>query len=317
VFRGIVATLAAGAACVAFAQQYPTRPMRLVIQFPPGGGVDVTARAIAQKLSEQLGQPMVVENRTGANGIVAAEAVAHAAPDGYTLFLPLDSTLTQLPGLYEKLPFDPVKDFAPVSQTTVGSYIFLTRPNAPFKTLPELVSWVKANPGKLNFGASTALTQLLSILLKQEAGADVTLVPYKGTAPQFQALMAGDVHVVADGIPFYIGMINSGKVVGLAITGTTRYPPVPNVPTVREAGFPRLEARSWFGVFAPAATPQPIIARLNGEIVKAIASPDLSKKLLDLGNTPVSSTPEQLAALLKEDLTRWTPILKASGIKLE
>jgi tripartite-type tricarboxylate transporter receptor subunit TctC len=311
-------------AAVAFAvaqgasvQQYPTKPIRLIISFPPGGGVDVTARAIAQKLSESLGQQMVVENRAGGNTIISADIAAHAPPDGYTLFMPLDSTLTQIPALYSKLPYDPLRDFVPISQTSVGSYLFVTHPKSPFRTLQELVAYARANPGKLNFAASTVMTQVLTLQLKSAAGIDITYVPYKGTAPMVQALLAGEVDVAVDGVPFYVSSIKSGKMVGIATSGAARAPQLPDTPTFRESGYPQLEARSWFGVFAPAGTPPAIVTRLNGEIVRAMQSPDLLERLAAAGNIAVSSTPEQLGALLREDHAKWVPIIRAAGIKLD
>jgi tripartite-type tricarboxylate transporter receptor subunit TctC len=301
----------------AAAQQYPTRPIRLIISFPPGGGVDVAARALAQKLGEQLGQQVVVENRAGGNTIISADVAAHSPPDGYTLFLPLDSTLTQIPALYSRLPYDPLKDFAPISQTSAGSYLFVTHPKSPFRNVAGLVAYAKANPGKLNFAASTVMTQVLTLQLRSAAGIDITYVPYKGTAPMVQALLAGEVDIAVDGVPFYVSSIKSGKMVGIATSGATRAPQLPDTPTMRESGYPQLEARSWFGLFAPAATPQPIIARLNSEVVKALESPDLKERLANAGNTPVSSTPEQLGALLREDHARWVPIIRAAGIKLD
>ncbi len=315
--------LAALLGCIVFAvgtamaQQYPSKPVRIIISFPPGGGVDVVARALAQKMSENMGQQVVVDNRPGGNTILSADLATHAPPDGYTLFMPLDTTMTQNPALYSKLPYDPVKDFAPVSQAVGGSLVFVTHPKAPFRTLPEMVAYARANPGKLNIAASTAATQIFTLLLKNTAGIDVTYVPYKGTAPMFQALLAGEIDVVADGVPFYIPHIRSGKLIGLANSAPARHPQLPDMPTVREAGYPQLETSNWIAVFAPAGTPQPIIERLNAEIAKALASPDLKERIIASGNTPTPSTPEQLGAMLRQDITRWTPIIKAAGLHLE
>ncbi len=317
VFRAVLTGILLAASAMALAQAYPTRPIRLIISFPPGGSVDLTARALAQKLGESLGQQVLVDNRAGGNTILSADIAAHAPPDGYTLFMPLDSTLTQLPALYAKVPYDSLRDFAPISQINVTSYLFVTHPRTTFRTIGQLVLYAKANPGKLNFAASTALTQALTLMLKSAAGIDVTLVPYKGTQPMVQALLAGDVDVVVDGIPFYVSSIHAGKMAGLAISGSERSVQLPDTPTLREAGYPQLEARSWLAVFAPAGTPPAIVTRLNGEIVKALASPDLRERLINAGNTPVSSTPEALGAMLREDYTRWSGILKSLGIKLD
>jgi tripartite-type tricarboxylate transporter receptor subunit TctC len=314
----IAAVLGAAAAAFsqpALSQQFPSKPLRIVISFPPGGSVDFLARAVGEKMAEGLGQPVLVENRPGANSIIAAETVARAPADGYSLFMPLDTTLTQNPSLLAKLPYDPVRDFAPISQITAGYMILVTHPNSGFRTLAELVAYAKANPGKLNIAVTGVNNQLVAYQLRTITGVDIVNVPYKGTVPMLQALLAGDVHLVADGASAYMPNVKQGKLVVMASTAPTRY--LPDVATVRELGYPLLESTSWIGLFAPGGTPQPIVSRLNALVVKALASPDLRDRLIASGLVPVSSTPEQLGAMLREDIAKWAPIIKAAGLKLE
>ncbi len=314
--RALLLIAAAAFAPALLGQAYPSRPIRLIISFPPGGGIDVTARSLAQKLSEQMGQPVVVDNRAGGNTVISADVVAHSAPDGYTLFMPLEFTMTQNPALYDKLPYDPVRDFVPVSRVSRTNLLFVTHARAPFHNLNELVGYARTNPGKLNFAASAVLTRLMGEQLKRAAGIDMVFVPYKGTAPMVQALLAGEIDLVIDGTSAYVPHIKSGKLRGLA-TGGPRHAQIPDVPTAGEQGYPQVESSGWLAVFAPAGTPQPIVTRLNAEIVKALSSEDMRSKMDAIGVSLVSSTPEQLAALLKDDIARWTPIIKAAGIKAD
>lgn len=299
------------------AQQYPAKPIRLLISYPAGGGIDLTARALGQKIGEYLGQPVIIDNRVGGNTIVSAESVARAAPDGYTLFMPLDSTMTQYQALYDKLPYDPVRDFAPISRVSRTNTLLITYPKAPFRTLEELVAHARANPGKLNFAASAITTRLVGEILKASTGIDMVFVPYKGTAPMIPALMSGEIDLVIDGLSAYVPPIKQDKLRAVALAAPVRNPQLPDTPTTREAGYPQIEASGWLGVFAPAGTPAPIIARLNAEIVKALASPDLAAKLEGMGITVVSSTPEELGALLRADIAKWGPVIKARGIRAE
>jgi tripartite-type tricarboxylate transporter receptor subunit TctC len=299
----------------ALAQQFPTRPLRIVVSFPAGGSVDFQARAIAERMSAGLGQPVLVENRPGGNSIIAAEFVARAPADGHTLFLPLDTTFTQAPALFTRLPYDPVRDFAPVSQTSIGNSVIVTHAKAGYRNLAELIAFAKANPGKLNFAVTGVNNQLASHLLRGITGVGIVDVPYKGSAPMLQALLAGEVDLVADGAAPYLTAIKQGRLVPLATTGRSRY--FPDVPTAAEQGYPQLNFSPWTGLFAPAGTPPPVIARLNTEVVRALANPEVRERLVNYGLSPQSSTPEQLGAMLREDLARWGPIIKAAGLKLE
>jgi tripartite-type tricarboxylate transporter receptor subunit TctC len=300
------------------AQQYPSKPVRVIVSFTPGASIDLSARAIGQRMGESLGQPFVVENRAGGNTIVSAELAAKAPADGYTIFHPLDTTMTLVPALYDKVGYDPVRDFSPIGQITLGSYILVAPARAAYRTLPELIAHAKANPGKLNFGASTAFTQLLTVMLRQAAGVDVTYVPYKGGPPMIQALLAGEIDLTVDGIPLYVGLVKAGKAAPLAVTGTARAYQFPNTPTIREAGYPQLEAHSWTAWFAPAKTPEVIVRRLNTEMNKVLNDVDFRQKNVEAGQNPlVPSTPEELGELMRQGIAKWGPLVKASGIKLD
>src|SRR6185503_2136922 len=220
----------------------------------------------------------VVENRPGGNTIVSAEIVKNAQPDGYTVFMALDTTFTLIPVLYEKIPYDPIKDFAPIARISQGSYVLIAPAGAPYRTVPQLVTWAKANPGKLNVGASTAFTQLLTVMLKQVAAIDLQYIAYKGGPPMIQALMAGDLGLTVDGIPLYPPMVKSGKVVAIATTGAERAVQFPDIPTMRESGYPQLESQSITGWFAPAGTPEPIIRKLNAELAKVLKDPAFNQR---------------------------------------
>ena len=303
---------------MAQAQSWPAKPVRVIVSFAPGASIDLAARAVGQRLAEALGQPFVVENRPGGNTIVSAELAARAAPDGYTLFMALDTTMTLVPVIYDKLPYDPIKDFAPVGQINRASYIIVAPARASYRNLADMIAYARANPGKMNVGASTAFTQLLTVMLRKEAGVDITYVPYKGGPPMIQALLAGELDGTIDGIPLYVGLVKAGKVVPIVTTGATRAIQFPDVPTIREAGYPQLEAPSWTAWFAPAGTPDAIIRRLNGELSKVLNNAEFKQRVLEGGQNPlVHATPEEVGEQVRQGLAKWGPIVKASGIKLD
>lgn len=301
---------------LALAQSFPTKPVRFIVAYPPGGSVDLHARYIGQKMAENLGQPVVVEDRPGGNTHIAAEYVARSAPDGYTLFHTLDSTMTLNQALYSKIPFDPVKDFAPVARLASGNSIVVANPGLPVKSIRELIEYSRANPGKVNFGATSANTQLAGEQIRMR-GADMVYVPYKGTAQLVQALLAGEIHVVIDGLTNYVPYVKEGKLRGLATLAPGRDILLPQLPTIRESGYPEIERLGWWGLFAPAGTPGPVIARLNAAALWALKQPDFLEKQAALGLVPRPSTPEELGAQVKEDIARWTPLVKAAGIRLD
>ena len=316
--RWILASLFLAIQPVAQAQSLPAKPVRVIVSFTPGASIDLTARAVGQRLAENMGQPFVVENRPGGNTIVSAELAAKAPPDGYTLFMALDTTMTLVPAIYQKIPYDPIKDFVPVGQINRSSYIIVAPAKAPYRTLADMIAHARANPGKMNIGASTAFTQLLTVMLRKEAGVNMTYVPYKGGPPMIQALLAGDLDGTIDGIPLYVGLVKTGKVVPIVTTGPTRAVQFPDVPTIREAGFPQLEAPSWTAWFAPAGTPDAIIRRLNGELAKVLNNAEFRQKNQEGGQNPlVHATPEEVGEQVRQGLAKWGPIVKASGIKLD
>ncbi|MSQ52878.1 MAG: tripartite tricarboxylate transporter substrate binding protein [Betaproteobacteria bacterium] len=311
-------TLVLLAHSVAQAQTWPTKPVRVIVSFTPGASIDLTARAVGQRLAENMGQPFLVENRPGGNTIVSAELAAKAPPDGYTLFMALDTTMTLVPAIYDKIPYDPIKDFVPVGQITRSSYIIVAPAKAMYRNLADMIAFARANPGKMNIGASTAFTQLLTVMLRKEAGVSLTYVPYKGGPPMIQALLAGDLDGTVDGIPLYVGLVKAGKVVPIVTTGPTRAVQFPDVPTIREAGFPQLEAPSWTAWFAPAGTPDPIVRRLNGELARVLNNAEFKQRNQEGGQNPlVHATPEEVGEQVKQGLAKWGPIVKASGIKLD
>ena len=303
---------------VAHAQTWPSKPVRIIVSFTPGASIDLAARAVGQRLADSLNQPFVVENRPGGNTIVSAELAAKAPPDGYTLFMALDTTMTLVPAIYDKVPYDPVKDFAPVGQINRGAYIIVAPAKASYRNLADMIAYAKSNPGKMNVGASTAFTQLLTVMLRSAAGVDITYVPYKGGPPMIQALLSGELDGTVDGIPLYVGLVKAGKVIPIVTTGPTRAVQFPDVPTIREAGYPQLEAPSWTAWFAPAGTPDPIIRRLNGELAKVLNNAEFKQKTLEGGQNPlVPASPEEVGEQVKQGLAKWGPLVKTSGIKLD
>ena len=301
------------------AQAYPTKPIRIVVPFPAGGTTDVLARAAAQKLAETLGQPAVVDNRPGAGGNIGAELVAKSAPDGYTLLMGTVGTHAINPGLYPKLPYDHVKDFAPVILVAGVPNVLVINPALPVNSVPELIAYAKANPGKLNFASSGNGTSihLSAELFKTMAGVQMTHVPYKGSAPALQDLVGGQVQLMFDNLPSSLALIKGGKLKALAVTSSTRAAALPDVPTLAESGLPGFEASSWFGLLAPAGTPPPVIAKLNGEIAKWLATPEAKEKLLAQGANAAGGTAEEFAQFIAAETAKWQKVVKESGAKVD
>ncbi len=299
----------------AFAQSYPSRPIRLIVPFPAGGGVDTMARIIGSKLSERIGQPVLVEHRPGAGGVLGADAVAKAAPDGYTILLTINA-LAISAALYRTLPFDPLKAFEPVTQVAASQFVLVGSQKMPAATVQEVIALARAKPGSLNYGSSGlgAPLHLLAEMFKHAAGLDIAHIPYRGDAPMLTALLSGDVQIgfmpQGTGVP----QVQNGQVRGLAITGRTRSPVLTGVPTLLEAGVPGLEEASWYGLFAPAGTPRDIVARLQSDVAEVLKSPDIIERLRSSGNEPVGSTPQQLDALYRADIVRFTKIIADAKI---
>jgi tripartite-type tricarboxylate transporter receptor subunit TctC len=298
---------------------YPTRPIRLIIPQSPGGPSDTIGRLAAQKLGENLGQTVVPDNRAGAAGNLGCELVAKAAPDGYTLLLGPPGCLTVNPSLYEKLAFNPLRDFAPITQLTSGPEMLVVHPSVPAQSVKELVALVKAKPNAFNFASGGAGTpnHLASELFKSAAGLQIVHVPYKGTGPALAAVMSGQVQMMMAGLPPALPQVKAGKLRALAVTSAQRSRATPDTPTIAESGFPGFDIVSWHSILAPAATPKPIVTRLHAELVKALAQPDVKERFAALGLETVGSTPEQLREHMKRETANFAKVIKAAGIKPE
>jgi tripartite-type tricarboxylate transporter receptor subunit TctC len=299
------------------APAYPSKPVRIVIAFPPGGSTDLLARLLAEKLTTAMQQPVLVENRPGGNFVIAAEAVAKSPPDGYTLFLAVDSTMSVNTLLYSKLSYDPEKDFTPISLVALQSLFMVAGPKAPARDLPGLIAYARANPGKLTYGSSAILQQLTGEKIKLDAKVDMLHVPFKGSPPMLQALLNGEIDFAITVTTPYSTYVKDGRLFGLVTSGAKREAALPATPVMREVGFPDLEFSNWTGLFAPAGTPEAIIEKLNAEVKKAMGDPALAARLAPTGIVPSTGTPEQLRALRKSDVERWGKVIKASGIKLD
>jgi tripartite-type tricarboxylate transporter receptor subunit TctC len=306
-------------AMAASAQEYPAKAIRMVVPFAAGGPNDVLGRIVGQKVSTQIGQQIVIDNRTGAGGATGTAMVATATPDGYTLLFSGPSSLTINPSLFRNLPYDPVKDFAPVSLAGSAPSLLAVHPSVPAKSVKELIALAKASPGRLNYssGGVGGGPHLAGELFKSIARVDVVHVPFRGAAPALTALTSGEVDLYIGGISAVLPLMKSGRVRALAVTSLKRTALMPEMPTFIESGVPGYEVVNWYAVLAPAATPKPVISRLNGEVVKALAAADVKKRYTDLGTDALGSTPEQLGAYLREDLARWTKVIEAARIKAE
>jgi tripartite-type tricarboxylate transporter receptor subunit TctC len=306
-------------AAPAQAQSYPDKPIKLVVPFAPAGATDVLARIVGQKLSELEKQPVIVDNRAGAGGNIGSDAVAKAAPDGYTLLMGAVGTHAINVSLYKKMPYDPVKDFVPVVLVATVPNVLVVPASLPVNSVKELIAYGKANPGKLNFGSSGNGTSihLSGELFKSMTGVDMQHVPYKGSGPATVDLLSGQVQMMFDNLPSAMPNIKSGKLKALAVTSAKRSPSLPDVPTIAEAGVPGYEAPSWFGILVPKGTPPEIVAKLNTDINKILAMPDTKKKFLEQGAEPAGGTPEQFAALINSEIPKWAKVVKASGAQID
>ncbi len=307
------------AAVSSFAQQnYPTRTVRLIVPSSPGGGTDISARILAPKLTEYLGQQVIVENRPGAGTMIGGEAVARAAPDGYTLLMGI-STLAINPAIYKKVPYDAIKDLAPISQAVALSNVLVTHPSLPPRTLKEFIAFAKARPGQLNFasagvGTSPHLSMELFLVM---TGLKIVHVPYKGSGPGVIDLVAGHVPMMMPNMLSAQPHIKANRLRALGVTGTKRASGAEDIPTIVEAGVPGYEAVQWYGVLAPAGTPRDIISKLHAQIVRALQSADVRQRLLTDGAEPVGSSPEEFAAFIRAETAKWAKVVKASGIAQE
>lgn len=316
--------LAAGAALAPWPagaqspEAWPARPLRFILPFPPGGGTDILGRLIAERLTANLGQPVVTENRGGAGGNVGAEAAAKSAPDGYTIVLVAPS-LAISPSLYSKLNYDPVKDFAPVSLVATVPNVMITNPAVPAGTLAEFIRLAKSRPGEMNFGSGGSGTSnhLAGELFNIVAGVKLVHVPYKGVNLAMNDVLSGRIQLAVIGIPAAAPHIKAGKLRALALIAPRRSPVLPDVPTVAEAGLPKFEVTTWYGVLAPAGTPKAIVLRLNAELARTMHAPELKERFDALATDPVTSTPEEFAALIKREIAKWGEVVREAGLKAD
>jgi len=307
---------AAAAVPAAFAQAYPSKPVRIVVPFAPGGGVDVTARILAQRLTERVGQSFIVENRTGASGIIGVEFVAKSAPDGYTLLVGSQTTQAVVPAMYGKLNYDTARDFAPVTEIATSPLLIVVHPSLPVKSVKELIALARARPGQLTFGAASGGTpHMAGELFKLIARVDMLFVPYKGEGPAIADAMGGQISMVFSNLPVALPQAQGGRLRALAITSPRRVATAPEIPTVAESGLPGYEAATWFGLFAPAATARDIVTKLNAEAVSALNVAEVKDRMAGQGLFVVANTPEQFADFLKTEIPRWAKVVKDSGIK--
>ncbi len=317
-FCGLVSICAAMAlASNALAQAYPTKTVRLIDGFSPGGSTDIVGRLIAQKLADSFGQPVVVENRPGASGIVATELVAKSAPDGHVaLIVPL--TFTVNPSLY-KLPYDPVKDLAPVTLVASAPLTLVVHPSVPAKSVPEFIAYAKANPGKLHFGSGGvgSTPHLAGEMLKSMAGIQATHVPYKGGGPALADLAGGQIQFMVENIPSTAPYVTSGKMRALAVTDLKRSPVLPDVPTLDESGLKGYQIVGWNGLFLPGGTPPAIVDKLQSEVAKALAAPDVKERLAAMGFQGVGDTPAHFTAFVQAEIAKWAKVVKDANIKVE
>ena len=301
----------------AHAQAYPTKNLRLVISYPPGGVSDLLARILAQKLQASLGQSVIVDNRPGGNFVIASDVVAKSPPDGYTLYMVVDSAFTLNPLTISKLPYNVERDFTPISLVALQTLFMVANPRAPGKDFNELLQYAKANPGKVTFGTSGFVNQMVGEQLKVATGVNILHVPFKGSPPMLQALLAGDIHFSITTFTPYATLVKEGKLRGLAVTGDERAPLSPDTPTLAELGHKELTYRQWFGLYAPAGVPRPVMDRLVTETAKALNDSDLRQRFTQAGVDAAPTTPAQMAAIVRRDLDKWAKVIKVAGIKLE
>lgn len=304
---------------LAHGQSYPNKPIRLIVPFPPGGGNDVIARVVAQKLSERLGQQVIVDNRAGANGIVGLQALMQSPPDGYTLAVGAAGPLAVNPSLYDKLPYDPLKDFSPITNMVNYPLLLVVHPSVPAKSTQDLVNLAKAKPKQLYFASpgSGNSGHLAGELLNSMANVQTVHVPYKGQGPALSDLISGQVQMLYSSIPSVLPQVKSGQLNALAVGSAKRVPSLPDIPTISESGVPGYEAYSWVGMVAPAKTPKDIVNRLNREIVDILKQKDVSEKLNQQGALPVGDTPEQFSAYIKAEIEKWGAVVRTANIKAD
>jgi tripartite-type tricarboxylate transporter receptor subunit TctC len=298
---------------------YPSKPIRIIAAFAPGSTLDIMARILGPRLSESLGQPVIVDNRTGAGGMIGMDATAKAAPDGYTIAVGALGPNATNPALYKKTPFDPVKDLTGVTLLATGPVVIVVHPSVPARTVKELVALAKARPGELAYGTPGMGTSphLAGELFQSVTGTKLLHVPYKGNPEALTDLMSGQLSIVFSGMPPVVPLAKAGRMRAIATTGPQRAPSLPGTPTVAEAGYPGAGMVIWYGIVAPGATPKPVIARLHAEINKAMKLPEMRERFIALGADPAASTPEEFSALIRDEYARWSKLIQSAGIRAE
>jgi tripartite-type tricarboxylate transporter receptor subunit TctC len=298
---------------------FPTKPLRFVVPYPPGGTTDIVARGIASKLSERFGQQVVIDNRGGASTIIGAEAAAKAAPDGYTLLLTTSTTMSINPHVFAKLPYDPVRDFAPISLVVLQPHVLVVHPSLPARSVKELIALAQGQPGKLNFASSGSgsLAHLAGEMFKMMARVDMVHVPYKGAAPSVVDLVAGHVHLVFSSSPSVMPQVRTHRLRALAVTTAKRVAAIPELPTIAESGLPALIVTGWYGLLAPAGTPGNITARLNSDIVSTLRQSDVRQKLIDLGLEIETSTPLGFGDFVKAEIAKYAKVVRSANIRVD
>ena len=317
--ESIVLACALALALPASAQSFPSRPAKLVVPFPPGGPLDTTGRAIAQKLTEAWGQSVVVENKPGAGGNIGADLVAKSPPDGYTVVMGALSTHAVNPSLYPKMPYDAQKDFAPITLVAITPNVLVVNPALPVHSVKELVAYAKAHPGKLSFGSGSngSAGHLAGELFKVDAGVDMVHIPYKGAAPAMQALLAGDTQLMFDNLASAMAQVKAGKLRALAVTTAQRSKLAPDLPTMAEAGVPGFDISTWFGLLAPAGTPPEVVAKWNADVTKILSAPDMRERLAAQGAEAAPDSPAEFTRFIASELAKYARIVKASGAKVD
>jgi len=316
-FAALALIVLSNAPVTVYAQAYPAKPIRLIVPFPPGGGTDLVARAIAPKLMETSGIHLIVDNRPGGGTVLGAEFAARSAPDGYTIFLGTNTSHAINPNLLSKLPYDAIRDFAPITRIALIPYILVVHPSLPAHSIKGLVALAKARPGELNFASSGSGTpgHLAGIMLNEAAGIKMVHIPYKGAAPATTATISGETQLVFGSLTSTLSSVKSGRLRALAMSSAKRSPLLPEMATVAESGYPGFEAITWYGLFAPAGTPPAIVSRLNAEFLKVLNAADFRAWLSDQGADAAPGTPDEFAAFVKAEIARYAPLIRKSGMR--
>lgn len=318
-FKAGLSAVMAMAALTVHAAEWPDKPIRVILSVPAGATPDVTARLVFPGLSQQLGVSLVADNRAGGGGVIGAEIAAKSAPDGYTLFISSPGALTILPHMRKNIPYDTLRDFAPISLISIGPFVLMAHPSVPAKTIKELIALAKSQPGKLNYASAGngVANHLAGELFKQMAGIDIVHVPYKGAPQAVTDVLAGHMNMMFNSVAPIVGYIKTGKIRVLGIASLQRSPQLPDVPTIHESGVPGFEAVNWFGMFAPAKTPRKIVNRVNSALVQTIKTPDMQSQFIKLGADPVGSSVEEFTAFVKRDMEKYEKVVRISGAKVD